>query len=197
MSIGANFGSSYPPSQAEDGKFVALDIDDLVTLGYPLTGRGRYAVLTHEIDGSTQITDASGNAATVTNGYLNVRIADSIAVLSAFEIDATGVSGLQIRAELEYPDTSIYASNGAILANGVSSYDFGMKVQSIEVFNIDSNNTVYIGYNTNNLNTLSTVGLPLIAESYYSMDREGQYVYVGNPNGTPTDVRVIGHYRNA
>ena len=132
MSIGANFGCPYPPSEAEDGKFVALDVNDLVTLGYPLTGRGKYAILTHETGGSTQIVDASGNGVTVTDGNLNVRIVDSIAVLSAFEIDATGVSGLQIRAEVEYPDTSIYASNGAILANSVSSYNFGLTVQSIK-----------------------------------------------------------------
>lgn len=207
MSIGVKWADSYSPAQATRSSWIPLDMSTVTA--YPTAGSGKMAQLNYIVgmDSSTpgasstspsyvQIVDAEGDAVTVSNnGYLNVRIAESVTILSAFEIDTTGISGLQIRAEVEYPDTSIYVSNGAILANNVSSYNFGQNIQSIEIFNLESNNTVYMSYNTNNLNTISAVGMPILGESYYSMDREGQYVYIANPNGTPSDVRVVGHYR--
>lgn len=51
--MNVNFELGYPPSQAEDGKFVAISPTDLQTLSYPATGTGRYAILTYVVGGNT------------------------------------------------------------------------------------------------------------------------------------------------
>lgn len=156
MSIDPVWGQTYAPAEAERGKFIAIDSATLTSLGYPASGRGKYALLTYNIGAAS---GSSAGTATV-------------------------------------PNTTIYATNGAILSNGVSSYNFGATVQTVEIFNMDSANTVYLSFNSTVASTISSVGLPIIAEGYYSIDRECQQVNIGNPNATSSDVRVIGHYRS-
>jgi len=208
---------AYPVSEAERAKFVEIDRTTLTD--YPSSGRGKWAVVTYNVgsestspgasasnpsyvrlvDGNsnllgdiTQVTD------TMHGGYvnaLNVRITESVTTLSAFQIDATGVSGLDIQASLKYPDTTIYESV-TIAPTSMVTIDFGRKVLNVEAFNTDITNPVYISFNSMDLPTLTATAMPMLPEGFYSIDRQTQYVYVANASVSAIDVRVVGHYRN-
>ena len=47
--ITADFTKSYPPSDAEHGKFVVADTTSTVFSGYPSAGSGKYAMLTYDV----------------------------------------------------------------------------------------------------------------------------------------------------
>jgi hypothetical protein len=49
MSISVNWSEGFAPAEAERGKFVPIDTASLSAFGYPVSGRGRYALLTYDI----------------------------------------------------------------------------------------------------------------------------------------------------
>jgi hypothetical protein len=51
MSIEVNFASGYAPAEAERGKFVVIDSSTLT--GLPSSSRGRYALLTYDINATS------------------------------------------------------------------------------------------------------------------------------------------------
>jgi len=48
--ISGNFAASYPSAEAEHGKFVVANIDDPVYSGYPVDGRGKFVMLTYDVN---------------------------------------------------------------------------------------------------------------------------------------------------
>lgn len=48
--ISANFGASYTPGLAENGKFTIANIDDPVYSGYPVEGSGKFVMLTYDVN---------------------------------------------------------------------------------------------------------------------------------------------------
>jgi len=207
---------SFSPAEASRGSWIPIDSSTLTEL--PSTSRGRYAQITYNIGSDpgspgavsgnpsfVSIVDDTGAAATITEDIaapgglvnaLNVRIAESVTTLSALSIDATGISGLAIQASVKYPDTTIYESV-SIAPTSISTIDFGRPMLDVEFYNTDPSLSVYVGFNSVSLATLSAEALPLTPESYYSIAREGRRAYIGNVDASNSvDVRVIGHYRN-
>jgi len=203
----------YAIAEAERSKFVEVDRSTLTD--YPSSGRGKWAVLTYNVgqsggtieepsyvrlvDGDSNllgdITEVNDTMHGGTVNALNVRLAESVTTLSAFQIDATGISGLDIQAAIKYPDTTVYESV-TIAPESIATVAFPRTMLVVEAFNTSIDEPVYIGFNNTDLPTLSATGLPLLAEGFYSIDRKTNNVYIGNASDEPIDVRVIGHYRN-
>jgi hypothetical protein len=204
---------AYPIAEAERSKFVPIDTSTLTN--YPSSGRGKHAVITYNMGSDpgapgasssnpsfVSLVDTDGEPVTISENVggtgvnaINVRIAESVTTLSAFQIDATGVSGLDIQASIKYPDTTVYQSV-TVPANTLSTITFPRQMLVVETFNNSQDNTLYIGFNSTTLAVLSSTGLPIQPESFYSIDRMTTNIYLGNASSSPIDARVIGHYRN-
>ena len=78
----------YRTAEAERGKFFEVDEDYLTSLGYPLTGQGKYAMLTYSINGAT-----SGGGGGSTDVYQNAIFSDKITLTGPVEIKLTSVTG--------------------------------------------------------------------------------------------------------
>jgi len=217
MSITPKWGEQYSPAEMTRNSWITLDTSTITE--YPSSGRGKGAQLNYIVGMDSGMAGASasnpsyvrlvdGNSNllgditevedSMHGGYvnaLNVRLAESVTTLSAFQIDATGVSGLDIQASIKYPDTTIYESVTIDPASMVT-IDFGRKMLNVEAFNTDITNPVYISFNSMDLPTLTATAMPILPEGFYSIDRQTQYVYVANASVSAIDVRVVGHYRN-
>jgi hypothetical protein len=68
--MSVDFSQSYPPSIAEDGKFVVINPSTLT--GLPSASTGRFAVLTYNI--GTAIGSVSGNSIYVASGTYNTNV---------------------------------------------------------------------------------------------------------------------------
>jgi hypothetical protein len=207
---------AYPIAEAERSKFIPIDTSTITD--YPSAGRGKHAVLTYNIGSDPgapgadplnpsyiQLVDDDGEAVTITENItdpyggsvnaLNVRIAESVTTLSAFQIDATGISGLDIQASIKYPNATYYKPV-TINPASIATITFDRQVLVVEAFNRSQTNEVYLAFDNMDLGTLSAAGMPIDTESFYSIDRMTTNVYIGNASDETIDVRVVGHYRN-
>jgi len=176
-----NFSQTYAPAEAERGKFVPIDSSTIT--GYASAGRGKYAVLTY-IAGS----DA---------GAINLNLSGVTMTVSALNIDEpVTIDTVQypVTTFAMVPNTTYIA--GSSLTNWSSGvFAFATKVTLIEIFNNDDTNTIYfLPYLTTDFYTLTSSGLPIIAQSYYSIERETQTVTIG-VGTSASDIRVFGHCR--
>jgi hypothetical protein len=218
MSITPKWAEKYSPAEMTRNSWIPLDMSTITD--YPSSGKGKGAQLSYIVgmeSGTSGVSSTNpsyvrlvdGNSDTLGDitpvndsihggivNALNVRIAESITTLSAFQIDATGISCLDIQASLNRPDTTIYESI-TIAPTSIETITFPRRMLTIEAFNNSQDIPVYVGFNTMDLPTLSSSGLPILPESFYSIDRQTERVYVGNVDTTKSiDIRVIGHYRN-
>jgi len=89
-------------------------------------------------------------------------------------------------------DNTEYSFN---FTNSLTTINFNPSISFLEVFNNDNSNKVYIRfYSTTSVSAISAIGLPILAQSYYSIERDITTLTVGT-NLTATDIRVFGHYR--
>jgi hypothetical protein len=106
--------------------------------------------------------------------------------------DNTIISGAVIQIDTLSVNTTI-ESPITLSTNSMSTINFSPTVKLLEIFNNDSNNTVYVGFNTyTSLSSLSAIGLPIKAQTLYSIERITPNVTIGSINGA--NVRVFGHY---
>lgn len=166
------WNQTYPIAEAERGKFVPIDPADLSTLGYPATGRGRYAELVYVAGGQVSL-----------NGVIS---ADLI------EIENVNVSSTVSSIQM-LPNTTTYQSI-TLSTNTSSIITFSPKVTLLEVFNDDSSNKAYLSLETTTFANLTSQGLPILPTSYYSIERDTTQAIIGSVAGAT--VRVIGHRRS-
>jgi hypothetical protein len=84
------------------------------------------------------------------------------------------------------------------IANGDSAIiTFTPPVEFVELLNMTPNKDVYFGYDTGvSFAALTSTGLLIAGEAYYSIERTISDLVIGNPTDTNVDLRVYGHYRS-
>jgi len=193
-----DFTKRFSPSEATRGQFVPIDSSSLVsyTTG-DSTGlaRGRYAELTYIIGSEPGALNISLSGGTVILPVSTVNINEPLRVENepGDRLDVTIQEPLStIRV---FVDTTVY--NPLMMApTSVSAVNFANNVTLLEVFNNDNTLPIYVGFNSVAIETLSAQGLPIVAESFYSIDRDTSTVYIGNADPLlSVDVRVVGHYK--
>lgn len=182
----------YSCMGAEDGKFLPIDNASLSSFGYPLSGRGKYVVLTKELDapgsaGSAPVSAVIVEPVTINGGIIS---ADNVEIDNLFftiPVSAYVTKTYQ-------PNISLYESQ-TIAAHSSAVITFSPLIYFLEVYNRDVNNTVYLSFNIGSTFAQVTAnGMPLDAEAYYSVERCVTSAVIANDNDTSTEVRVIGHY---
>lgn len=210
----SNINKVYAPAEAERGKFLDVTDDMISTLGYTPTGRGKYAVLTYNTN--PNIINLSGTTIAITepltvetsipgrfdvDNIASVDLVDdvttvgtintvnSVTVISALDTINSVVSTSEVL-------TNQVVVSSITLSNNVSTIDFSsLNVKELEVYNNDINETAYLLYtNSTTLDSISSIGLPLVPEAYYSISKEVDYVSIGSL-GNSVNIRVFGHYR--
>lgn len=178
------FRERFAPAEATRGQYVPIDTSTLSD--YPVSGsRGRYAVLNYIIGSEP--------------GALNVALSGGNVILpvSSVTIDepvrVENDPGQDFVVTTNLPDTT-YIESLTVGANTSAVITFGSAISLLEVYNNDTSNKVYLNFGGTTFADLTGKGLPIEEESFYSVDLKVTTVTIGNPNGTPTDVRVFGHY---
>jgi len=160
MTIQADFSRSYPPSQAEDAKFVVLDPNSLPN--YPATytnsytgsatpTMGRVAVLTYNIGSDTSGTILSGGLPNTTNEQLITFSANSSSVLSFNPaitlMEVSNRSGGKIYISYANPVASFptLTAAGLEIANG-SFYSIERTVTNVTIGSVNAGNVVVFGH---------------------------------------------------
>lgn len=188
MTVEVDFDQRFSPAEATRGSWVPIDSSTLT--GYP-TGdaegisRGRYAQLQYLVGsepGALSLALSGGNV---------ILPVSSVNIDEPLSIENT--VGQDLVVTQNFPDTTVYSSI-AVPATGVATVNFASNITLLEVFNNDDTLPVFIGFNNVTLPTLSAMALPVVAETYYSVERDTSVVYIGNVDpSTSIDVRVIGH----
>lgn len=181
-----NFHERFSPAEATRGSWVPIDTDTLSD--YPLTGsRGRYTQLNYIVGSEPGALSLALSGGNVILPVSTVSITEPLAI--------ENYPGQDLVVTQNLPDTTEYTS-ATIAATSVSPITFAQNVQTVEVFNSDTVLPVYVGFNNVALATLSAQALPVIAETFYSVDRDTTTLYIGNVDASSSiDVRVIGHYK--
>jgi hypothetical protein len=167
---------TYPVSEAERGKFIPLDINQITTLGYPATGRGKFALLTYNVNNVSGGGGISSNVA-ITNIPLPVT---TTTVISTLEIT---------------PNTLIVAGGANnLFGTTPTTITFSPAVNYVEVYN-NSNNTAFLLLSSSaTTNSLTAQGMPLFKNSFYSISRIITAVTL-NALASGSDIRIFGHYK--
>jgi len=184
MAITPIWGQPFPVAEATRGSWVPLDMS--TESAYPSSGRGKYAQIVYDIGG----TGLSASNPT----YVNV--VNPVTLTGVISADIIEVENIwfttPVSAHVLLPNTSVLES--VVLTPTTSaSITFSPKVETLEVFNNTGSSTVYLLFGTTTFANLTSKGLPILEESYYSIDRDITSVTVGS-NGN-ADLRIIGHRR--
>ncbi len=127
----------YAPSQAEDGKFVA--VDNTTLLNYPATGWGKFALLTYavnNISSTSWISTSSFGATTVLNPTPPTS-------LKKIEIqNFTGGNVYFLASSTNYANTS---AKGILIANN-AYYTLETGVSAISIASVAGGDVRIIGY---------------------------------------------------
>jgi len=188
MSITPKWADSYSPAEATRSSWVPLDMT--TTTQYPSAGRGKMAQLNYIVGMDSSTPGASSSNPT----YVNV--VNPITLNGVISADLIEVDNLwfttPVSASVLLPNSSVIAS---ITLTPITSsvITFTPKIDTIEIFNNTSSAPAYVSFNTTTFVNLTSKGLPILEESYYSIDREITSVTVGT-NGN-SDLRIIGHRR--
>jgi hypothetical protein len=160
MSINVNWLESYAPAEAERGKFIPIDTTSLnTTLGYPLTGRGKFALLTCDIGTTTSPGASSANPMYVVQSGTNAVLVSTLS-----------------------------------FSNSLSTISYATNISFLEIYNNDASNKMYVSFEPlTTVISLTSRGLPVSGQGYYSIDKTTSQVVVGS-NLSVSDVRVFGHY---
>lgn len=196
MTIQADFSIPYPPSQAEDAKFVVLD--PLTIPNYPATytdsytgsaipTNGKVAILTYETNPSNLIL-SSGNVTVssviVTNPLTIGTINDTITVDT---IQST-ISTMEM-----LPTTTALICSVTLTTNTSSSFTFNPVITLLEIYN-NSSNKIYFNYNGGTtFNDVINKGMVIDGDSYYAIEKNVSGLVVASVSGA--DVRIFGHRR--
>jgi hypothetical protein len=151
MSINMNWADSYSPAEATRGQFLPIDTTSLGTLGYPITGRGKYAVLTYDLNAATATT--SGTMVSVGNATQ----VSAITLLSA--VPQTVTFNPKVNSIEVYNNDSVgtvYLSWTALSMAALSST--GLPIIAGAYYSIDrSINSITLG-SMSNINNLRVFG---------------------------------------
>jgi hypothetical protein len=178
---------SYAPAEATRGMFIPLDMSDTAT--YPLTGRGKYAQLTYDVGGAGSPGQPPISAVITQPVSINgVISADLIEIDNLFFTSPISSHVTQI----DLINKSIY-QNLTLTANTSSNIIYSPIINLLEVFNDDTNNKIYLAFETMTFAQLTSQGLAILPEVYYSIERDIAQVTIGTVKGAA--VRVIGHKR--
>lgn len=111
------------------------------------------------------------------------------------EVDGIELGDVDIDVEDFTPTNTVYA-NVTVPANDSIKVEFSSTARTVELFNNNDSTTVFVHFNSSTLATITSEGLPLQPEAFYSVDRHTNTFYIGNPDTNESvDVRVIGHYK--
>ena len=185
-----DFGRRIVPAEATRGSWGPLDSSTIT--GYPTgdsegAARGKYAQLTYIMGsepGSLSLALSGGN---VILPVSSVNINEPLSVENQVGVDFVVTQKI--------PDTTVYETI-SVPATGIATITFAPAVALIEFYNNNDEIPVYVGFNNVALDALSSQSLPLVPESFYSIERDTTNVYIGNVNTADSvDVRVIGHYK--
>lgn len=125
----------------------------------------------------------------------NLNELSSVVITNLDQLTSIAINNVVSSFEVR-PNTTIKQSV-TIPPLSVSAINFSPSVVIVEVFNTDLNIPIYIDFVDSGLAAVSAEGLPLLAESFYSVDRETSQMWIGNADASNSiDVRVIGHYRS-
>ena len=184
MSMTPKWNERFSPAAATRGSWVPLDMSTVTE--YPSSGEGRYAQIVYDVGG----TGLSASNPT----YVNV--VNPITLNGVISADLIEVENLwftsPVSASIVLSNTSVVESITLIPITS-SVITFSPKIETLEVFNNTGSSTVYLLFGTTTFANLTSKGLPILEESYYSIDRDITSVTVGS-NGT-ADLRIIGHRR--
>lgn len=192
------FDKRFAVAEATRGQFVPIDNSTLI--GYPSgdsvgLARGRYAQLNYIIGSEPGALNISLSGGTVILPVSTVNINEPLRVENepGDRLDVTIQEPLStVRV---FVNTTVYESIVSA-PTSVSTINFSGPIVLLEVFNNDTVLPIYVGFNNVSLATLSANGLPIVAESFYSIDRETSTFYIGNVDPLLSiDVRVVGHYK--
>jgi len=179
-----DFTRTYSPAECTRGSWAPIDSSTLV--GLPSASRGRYTQLNYIIGsepGALSLALSGGNV---------ILPVSSVNIDEPLQIENDPLQDFVVTEN--YKDTTVYSSI-VVPATSVATVNFAPSITLLEIFNTNDTLPVYVGFNNVGLSTLSAQALPLLAESYYSIEREISTVYVGNTDASNNiDVRVIGHY---
>lgn len=201
MSIDLN--KPYNPGIAEIGRFTEV-------VAPSVSSYGHYAVLT--VNAGTLPVSAGG-----LGGPLGTQEdpiwTNMTTVISAVEVSLSGVqmdenikeicpiaiSSVDIPPEQAVP-TYIVGTNNVTVSvlsfdSSLSAVTFPETISFFELFNNDTTDKVYVTFDTNvtTIATLTAQGLPILGQSYYSIEKSADTVIVGAISAT--DIRVFGHNR--
>lgn len=191
-----NFRQRFSPSEATRGMYAPINTS---TLNQYTTGdsvgvsRGRYATLNYIIGSEPGALNIALSGGTVILPVSTVNINEPLSVenVAGGRLDVTTQTSI---STISIPVDTTYYGSLTIPPTSLSAVNFTPNVTLVEVFNTNISVLAYVGFNSVSLNTLSAQGLPILGETYYSIERDTSTVYVGNAStSTPIDVRVIGH----
>ena len=195
MSLTPKWDKSFSPSEATRGSWTPLDTSS--STEYPSSGRGKYAQLNYIVGSEPGALNLALSGGNVILPVSSVNINEPLEIMNSPGLDFVVTSQQTLSTYEIRPDTTSYQTT-SIAPTSVSTILFTPKVVTVEVFNNDQNIPAYVNFNSSALATVSSQGLPILPESFYSVDRETTRMYIGNANAsTSIDVRIIGHYRNA
>ncbi len=180
----AQFDKRFSPAEATRGSWVPLD-PTTISGGIPSASRGKYAQCAYIVGSEPGALSISLSGGNVILPVSSVNIDEPVRIENE--------PGQDFIVTQNFPDTTTYSSV-SVPATGVATINFASNVTLLEIFNNDETLPVFVGFNNVGLGTLSAVALPVVAETYYSVERDTSVVYIGNVDpSSSVDVRVIGH----
>ena len=144
-----DFTQVFSPAEATRGQFVPIRTSVLSAEGYPLSGRGRYAVLTYSVG------SLSGTCINVTN--------------------TTPLTTTQLLPNTMYVKGGITTQ----LSSVASTIIFDSPITLLEVFNNSSDTTYMMITAGTSFETLTAQGLPIPGGSFYNIEREITSIVLG------------------
>lgn len=161
-----NWLESYSPGEAERGKFIPIDTASLATLGYPASGRGKFALLTYTIN-------ASGSG-----GSSSVSVTNTLTT------------------QIIQPDSMVLAGGAnSLFGVAPATINFAPPINMIEIYNNSANTAYVLISGSVSFNTLTAQGIPILKASYYSLERQIASITLA-ADAPSSDIRIYGHYKS-
>lgn len=188
MTVQVDFDRRFSPAEATRGQYVPIvssTLTNYTTGDAQGIARGRYAQLNYIVGSEPGALNIALSGGTVILPVSAVNISEPLQV--------ENTPGQDFVVTQNYVDTTTYSSVN-VPSTGVATINFAPAITLLEIFNNDTVLPVFVGFNNVGLSTLSAQALPVVAETFYSIDRTVSTVYIGNADSSSSiDVRVIGH----